>query len=115
MVTLGHHLRADDDVGFARLYALDDLPHLDQRGHEVGGQQRHARGRKALRGLLGNTLHTRSAGDERARLAALGALFRDRQREAAVVAIEPLAIAMLDQPCGALRAIDAVTAGATER
>ena len=52
---------------------------------------------------------------ERVGLAALGALLRDRQREAAVVAVEAAAIAVLDQPGRALRAIDAMAAGAAQR
>ena len=48
-------------------------------------------------------------------LAALRALLRDRQREAAVVAVEPLAEAVLDQPGRALRAFDAMAARAAQR
>ena len=70
---------------------------------------------KALGHLLGDALDARAAGDQRVRLAALGALLGDRQREAAVVAVEPVAVAVLDQPGGALRAVDAVAAGAAER
>ena len=65
--------------------------HLGQRRHQVGRQQARARLRKALRHLLGDALDARAAGDERIRLPALGALLGDRQREAAVVAVEPMA------------------------
>ena len=70
---------------------------------------------KALGHLLGDALHARPAGDERAGLAALRALLRERHREPAVMAIEPPAEAVLDQPRRALRTFDAVPAGAAQR
>ena len=89
--------------------------HLGQRRHQVGREQGRARLRKPLRHLLGDALDAGTAGDERVGLPALGAFLGDRQREAAVVALEPVAIAMLDQPGRALRAVDAVAAGAAQR
>jgi hypothetical protein len=94
-------LRADDDVGLARLDLLDDVAHLDERGHEVGGQYGEPRVGKPLGNLLGDALNPRTARDQRIWLAALGALLGDRQREAAMVALEPVPVAVLDQPGGA--------------
>ena len=49
VVALGHHLRADDDVGLAGLDGLDDLAHLGQRRHQVGGEQRQRAPRESAR------------------------------------------------------------------
>ena len=77
MMALGHHLRADDDVGLAGLDRLMISRISVSAGHQVGREQRDARLGKALGHLLGDALHARPAGDERVRLAALGALLRD--------------------------------------
>ena len=78
-------------------------------------QQRRARLGKALRHFLGDALDARPAGHQRTVATAFRALLGHRQREAAMVAVEPLAEAMLDQPRRALRAFDAVAAGAAQR
>ena len=71
--------------------------------------------REALGHLLGDALDAGAAGDERIDLAALRAFLRQRQREAAVVAVEPVAVAVLHQPGRALRAVEAMAAGAAQR
>ena len=93
----------------------DDLAHLGEARDEIGREKREARLGKALGDLLGDALDARSAGHERAFLAALRALLRDRQREAAVVAVQAMAEAVLDQPRRALRALEAVAAAAAQR
>ena len=101
--------------GFARLDRSMICGHLDQRRDEVGGEERSFAAGKRARHLLGDALDARAAGDERVGRPARGALSRRRQREAAVMAVEPVAVAVLDQPCRALRTVEAVAAGAAER
>ena len=78
VVALRHHLRADDDVGFAGFDGLDDLAHLGERRHQVGREQRQPRLGEAFGDLLGDALDAGPAGNQRLRLAALGALLGKR-------------------------------------
>src|SRR5262249_41671167 len=55
-----------------------------------------------------------AARNDRPRGETFGAAGRARLGVAAMVAQEPPGIAMLDQPCGAIRALEAMTAGAAQ-
>ena len=115
VMPLGYHLRADHNVDGARLYAADDLAHLNEGGHQIGGEQGYAGLGKAFADLLGNPFHARSAGHQRVRGTTLGTFLRDRQREPAMVTVEAVPITVFDQPGSALRAIQPVATAAAKR
>ena len=98
VVALGHHLRADDDVGLAGLDLLDDLAHLGQRRHEVGREQRNPRLREPLGNLLGNALDAGSAGNEAIPGMALRAGGGRRRGEAAMMADQLALETVIHQP-----------------
>ena len=96
------------DVGELLAHALD-------RGDEIARQHQHARAGKQLAHLFVQPLDARAAGDERVRRLAFRASRRMRHGEAAVVADELAAEAMIDQPGVAVRAREAEAAGAAQR
>ena len=114
-MALRHDLRADDDVGLARLDRTDDLAHFREARDQVRRKDGAARIGEQLGDFFGDALHARAAGDERAFLAALGARLGDGQREAAVVAVQAMAEAVLDKPGRALWAFEAMAAAAAQR
>ncbi len=69
---------------------------------------------KMQRRLLGQPLDARPAGGQRVGLVAGGADLRPRLDMAAVMADERGAEPVLDQPCGAVRALEPMAAGAAE-
>jgi hypothetical protein len=115
MVPLGHHLRADHNIDGTGLNAADDLAHVHERGHQIGGEQGDAGVWKPFGHLLGDALNPRSAGNEAINIAALWTFLRDRQGETAMVTVEPVPIAMLNQPGGALGTVETVTTGTAQR
>ena len=114
IVALGDELGADDHVVFAarRRVELRAQP-LDPAG-EVGRQHQRPRVREQRRDLFGEALDAGAAGGERVGLETLRADFRPRLVVAAMVADERLAETVLDQPGGAVRALEAMAAGAAE-
>ena len=114
IVALGDELRADDDVGFARGDRGELAPEALHAAEHVAGKDRHPRVREALGDLLGEALDARPAGNEAVLVAAARAGRRPRFGIAAMMADELAAKAVLDQPGGAVRALEAVAAGAAE-
>ena len=112
---LGHDLRADDDVHLPAFDLADDLAHLFEPRNEVGRKQSHARLGKPLPHLFGHALNPRTARHKRALFMALRTRLRHRQREAAMMAVEPPAKTMLDEPRRALRTFDPMTARPAQR
>ena len=94
---------------------LDRGLDLAGTGHRVTGGDAGAGGGELGEHLFGDALDARPAGDECARVAALGTGGGRAAFVAAVVADQPSAIAMLDQPRGASRAAQLVTACLAER
>ena len=112
---LGDELGADDDVGLAVGDGLKLQPQpLDPAG-KVGGEHDHPRLGQARRHLLGDALDAGAAGDEMIERTTGRAGFRPGLAIAAMVADELAAKAMLDQPARAVRALEAVAAGAAQR
>src|SRR3546814_14189810 len=70
---------------------------------------------KAQAHLVCNALDAGAASDEAVLILAFGAEPRRRHDMAAMMAGEAVDEAVLDHPCGAVRALDAVAAGAAER
>src|SRR3546814_6541450 len=69
---------------------------------------------KARRHLVGDALDAGAARDEAVLGLAFGTEPRRRHDMAAMMAGEPVDEPMLDHPCGAVRALDAVAAGAAQ-
>src|SRR5262249_46559341 len=115
MVTLGDKLRADDEVDAAFLDLLELLAHALDRRDQVAGKHQHARLRKQRRDLLLDALDAGPAGDEAVGRLAFRAGGGLRRREAAVMADELAAEAVIDQPGVAMRAGEAKTAGTAQR
>ena len=115
VMALGHDLRADDDIDLMRFDLVDDGPHFRETGNEIGGQEREAGLREAFGDFFRHALYARAASDHTVGRAALGALLGKRNREAAVMAIQALLEAVLDEPRGALGAFAAVPARAAQR
>ena len=114
VMALGDELRADDDVEFARGDVGEFLAHALDRGDEVAGEHQHARLREQLAHFFLEPLDARADGDERILRLAFRAVRRMRHGEAAMVADELLAEAVIDQPGVAVRAGEAEAAGAAQ-
>ena len=114
IVALGDELRADDDVVVAARRRIE-LPaqRLDPAG-EVGREHQRARVGEQRSRLLGEALDARAAGGQAVGLVAGRAELRPRLGMAAMMADERAAEAVLDQPGRAVRALEAMAAGAAE-
>src|SRR2546423_856077 len=98
MITLGDDLRADNDVDLARGEGADSRLSLHRTEKRVAGGHRHARLGKGRAELFLHALNSRTASNEGILSAALRAAFRNRRFIGAMMADQPLAIAMLDHP-----------------
>ena len=115
VVTLGDELRPDDDVETPLGDVVQLLAQPLHRFDQIAGQHQDAACRKQLRRLLLQPLDAGTDRDERFGRLALRALRRRRHREAAMVADEPTAKAVIDQPGVAIRACQPKSALAAER
>jgi hypothetical protein len=113
MVALRHQLRADNDVDTALGDLVQLAAHGLDRGDQVTRQHHRARLRKQRNRLFLEPLHTRADRDQRLLRRAIWAGGRTRHREAAMMADQALAEAMIDQPSVADGAGEAMAAGAT--
>ena len=116
VVALGHHLRADDDVGLARLDLRDDLAHLGQRrarGRRTAAPARASGKRSAtssaMRSTPGPQATSESGSPHLGHFSGIGSEKPQWWQSSR------LAVAVLDQPGRALRAVDAMAAGAAQR
>src|SRR6185437_13917404 len=114
VMPLCHHLRADEYVNEVAGDALDELGRGARAGQRVARHHRKPRRRKARRHLLGETLDAGTTGGEARGVAAIGTERRQRLAMAAMMALQPPVEAVLDQPSGAIRALQAETTAATE-
>ena len=115
VMALGDQLRADDDVEAAGGDVVEFLAQPLDGGDEIAGEHQHARLRKQLAHFLFQPLDAGPDGDEGIRRLAFRAFGRMRHGEAAMVADELLAEAVIDQPGVAVRAGEAEAAGAAQR
>ena len=114
-MALGHELGADDDIDLALLDLAQGLAQIADARREVARQQHAARLGKKLGHLLGDALDARPARHQRMLGAAIRAGLGDRYESAAMVAFEPAAESVLDQPGRAVRAFEFEAAFAAER
>ncbi len=114
MMALGDELGADDQIEFAILHRLQFGPHPLRSARHVRGQHQQARLGEKLGGLLRKAFDPRATGDQRLLGPAGRAFVRSALDMAAMVADQGAARAMLDQPGRAVRALEAVAAGATQ-
>src|SRR4051794_19355166 len=114
-MALGDELGADDEVVVAARHRLQFLAQALDAPRRVGGEDEAAGGGEESFGLLGDALDAGAAGGQRIGLMALRAEGRARFEMAAMVAHQRLAEAVLDQPSRAVRALEAMAAGAAKR
>src|SRR5262249_61300778 len=98
----------------ALLDLLELLSHALDGSDQVAGEHQHARIRKKRRHLLLDPLDARAAGDESFGRLAFRARRLMRHGEAAMVADELAAKAVVDQPRVAIRTREAEAAGAAQ-
>ena len=110
VVALGHQLGADDEIRVAARHGLQLRPHPLRAPRQIRGQDKHAPVRKGRRRLLRQPLDARAAGGQRLRRIAFRAVFRPPFDMAAMVAGQRAAEAVLDQPGGAVGALEAMAA-----
>ena len=115
MVALGDKLGADDDVGLALGDRLELEPQPPDAAQHVRGKHDGARVGKMPDHLLGDPLDARTAGDEMVERAAFRTGVGAVLAVAAMVADQLAAEAVLDQPARAVRALEAMAAGAAKR
>ena len=114
-MALRHQLRADDDVDAAFRDLVQLAAHGLDRGDQVARQHHGARVRKQLRRLFLQPLDAGTDRDQRFLRRAMRTDVRARHREAAMVADQPLAKAVIHQPGVADGAGEAMPAGAAQR
>jgi hypothetical protein len=115
IVPLGDQLRADDDIGLALGDRVELQPQPLHPAHDVGGQHDRPSLREMAFHLLGDPLHPRPAGDEMVEGAAFRAGLGRALVIAALMALQLFLEPVLDQPAGALRALEAMAADPAER
>ena len=115
VMALGDELRADDDVETAGGDIVEFLAQPLHGGDEVAGEHQDARLRKQRAHLLFQALDAGTDGGEGIRRLAIRTDRRMRHGEAAMMADELAAEAVIDQPGVAVRAGEAEAAGAAQR
>ena len=115
VMALGDELGADDDIDLALLDLAQGLAQIADARREIARQQHAARLGKALGDLLGDALDARAARHERMLGPAIRACLGDRHESPAMVAFEPAAESVLDQPGRAVRAFEFEAAFPAER
>ena len=114
IMALGHQLRADDDVDAAFRDLVQLAAHGLDRGDEVARQHHGARLRKQRGRLFLQAFDAGADRDQRLLRLAMRTDRRARHREAAMMADQPLAKPMIDQPGVADGAGKAMAAGAAQ-
>ena len=115
VMALGHELGADDDVHLAVLDLAQGLAEIADAGvRSLDNSTRRASGKSAAH-LLVDALDAGPARHERMLSAAIRADLGDRREGAAMVAFEPPAKAVLDEPGRAVRAFEFEAAFPAER
>ena len=114
IMPLRHELRADDDIDAAFRDLVQFAAHGLDRGDEVARQHHGARAGKRCSRLFLQALHARADRDQRFLRRAVRADMRPRHRETAMVADQPLAKAVIDQPGVADGAGKTMPAGAAQ-
>ena len=115
VMAFGDQLRADDDVEAALRHVVQFLAQALHRGDQIAGQHKEPRLRKQRAHFFFQALDARPDGGERIRRLAVRARGRMRRGEAAVMTNKLPAEAVIDQPGVAMRAGEAIAAGAAER
>ena len=115
-MALGDELGADDDVELALRDRRELAPQPLRAARKVARQDDGARVREALRDLLGDALHPRPAGRPgNRRLPQAGQASGRRSTWPQWWQTRAPAEAVLDQPGGAVRALEAMAAGPAQR
>src|SRR5690242_14028932 len=114
MMPLGDELRADDDVEAPLRDVVELRPQALDRVDEIARENQNAAAGKELRRLLLQPFDAGAHGCEAFRRMAVRARGRRRHRVAAVMADEPALEAMIDEPRVAIRAVQAIAAGAAQ-
>ena len=112
---LGDKLGADQDLEIAPRGGGELGAHRLGAAGEVGGKNERLRAGEQRLDLLAQPLDAGAAGRQRFRVVADRAFVRARLGVAAMMADQRFAEAMIDQPGRAVRALEAVAAGAAER
>ena len=110
-MALRHQLGADDDVDPPLRDLVQFGAHGLDRGDQIARQHHGARIRKQLGGLLLQALDPGADRDQRLFRSTVRTDMRTRHREAAVMADQALAKAVIDQPGVADRAGETMPAG----
>ena len=114
MITLGDDLRADDDIDLVRLDPLDNVGGGGRPLQRIGRGDNRARARQQRREFLSESLHSgaaREPGCLRRRRPGRHSAMASRSRSSGTAGADH---AMLDQPCGAGGAADAIAASAAQ-
>ena len=111
MVPLGDNLGPDQHIVAVLGHRIGQLGGGTRPRQEVADHQRGAGTREARRDLLMQALDPGAAGHKSAGGEAFRAQRRDWRAVAAMMADETVREAVLDQPGGAIRALEAVAAG----
>ncbi len=112
VMALGHQLRADHQIETPLRHVVELGAQPLDRFDQIARQYENARAGKQLGRLVLEPLHARPDGREAFGRVAVRAFGRRRHGEAAVMADEAAAEAVIDQPGVAIRALQAEAAGA---
>src|SRR3954454_4182191 len=110
MISLRYKLGADDDVDCSSFHRANELGGTERRPNGVGRHDCRARLREQLGDLVGNALDAGPACDKAVRLPALGTNLGGRHHMTAMMACKAVHQPVLDHPCGAVRAVEPVSA-----
>ncbi len=110
-----HKLRADDEIESPLCHVVELGAQALDRFHQVARQHQDAGAGKQFGRFLLQPLDAGADGREGIGRVAVRALRWRRHGETAMMADQPLAKAMIDQPGIAIRALQAEAAGAAER
>ena len=114
VMPLGHHLRADQHVDLAGHDGVHEVLDLARAAHRIAGEHRPAGAGEGTIHLLGQPLDAGPAGREAVFGVAGGTSLGQRPPVVAMMAVEGAGEAMFHQPSAAVRAVEAVPAGAAE-
>ena len=115
MMALGDDLGADQQIDLPPRHRTDDLRRCRRSGDQITGHQGDTGIGEDGLCLLRQTFHARAACLETVRITTLGTDSGAPYLMAAMMALQPPEIAMLDQPGRAVRAFDTMAAGIAER
>ena len=115
MEPFGDDLSADQQIDFVILDGGNQFCRTGGPGERVARKNGDARFGDAFGNLFGKALHARTARGKFANRLTRRAGLWNRHPEVAMVAPQPRTVAVFDQPCLAIRALKAVTAGPAQR